>query len=171
MQDVLLYIQLIYITYNIVAYIFGESLLPTIIAVILGVDVWIHFLEHRCTRLLINLSAILIVGAICAPTSLVYPKYNFFPPNVGMGYTILVFVSLMYIISYIRCKNRPNKFIYTTIAVGLIIGGILIVFSNMRLPLNESILDTIPLVILMVVYSGMFLYITLFGVFTIVDIK
>mmetsp|Transcript_19538 Transcript_19538/g.24116 ORF Transcript_19538/g.24116 Transcript_19538/m.24116 type:complete len:335 (+) Transcript_19538:30-1034(+) len=123
-----------------VTYYFGEALLPSMIAVILGLDLWIHVMQDLGKRLFINLIAIFIVGGICAPSSYyVYANEKNNPQYIqtnalmiiAIGYIILFAVSLVYIISYIIYRNALSKCFMKVIGIALIVGGIVIFYGNM----------------------------------------
>ena len=159
-----------YIYRNIVTYYFGEVLLPPMISVILGLDLWIHIMQNHGKRLFINLIAIFVVAGICAPSSYYvyaneknnseYVQTNA-PIIIAIGYIILFAVSLVYIVSYIVYRNTLSKCFMKVIGIGLIIGGIVIFYGNMS---DNYGLETYAWMTLIFGYSRTLIYLYSFNI-------
>ena len=108
---------------------FGEAMLPSVAAILLGLDIWIHFMQDERKRLLCNLLNICIVSAFCQVTYLASidattSAYEL----VAIGYAMLFVISLIYINVWLfqccKCDCQDNVLIRIIIGALLIIAGI-----------------------------------------------
>ena len=112
---------------------FGEAMLPSVAAIILGLDLWIHFMQDEWKRLLCNLLNICIVSGLCEAVYYTWADSDFTTSDsfatIAVGYTILFVVSLIYIILWLfqccTCDCKDTECPRIIVAVALIIGGIL----------------------------------------------
>mmetsp|Transcript_1078 Transcript_1078/g.1429 ORF Transcript_1078/g.1429 Transcript_1078/m.1429 type:complete len:321 (-) Transcript_1078:56-1018(-) len=112
---------------------FGEAMLPSIAAILLGLDLWIHFMQDEWKRLLCNLLNICIVSGLCEAVYYTWADSDLTTSDsfacIAVGYTILFVVSLVYIILWLfqccTCDCKDTACIRIIVAVGLIIGGVL----------------------------------------------
>eukprot|EP01083_Nonionella_stella_P017314 48419_1 len=121
---------------------FGEALLPSGTAIVLGVDVFMHLFDKESHRLAINLAILFVVSAMCSVT---YYNSSGITDDVhsvveglqssdsyawiATGYAIIWCTSLLYIVLYIctccTCNCKDTWCARLIHAIGLIAGGIL----------------------------------------------
>lgn len=124
---------------------FGEALLPSTCAFLLGLDVFMHLFDHEGHRLAFNLLTIAVVSFLTGPCYYTLSQdeddvsilnfVGFFPYNsdsyawIATGYMVLGCFSVIYVALYIctccTCDCKDNRLVRLLMALGLIVGGVL----------------------------------------------
>ena len=126
---------------------FGEAFLPSMTAILLGLDVFMHLFDDEAKRLFTNLGNLWIVSAVTAPVyymlsdnddqswaniifaGAAYPINSDGYPWIATGYMIIFGFTLAYIVLYIctccTCNCKDTACIRLLMALGLIVGGVL----------------------------------------------
>lgn len=126
---------------------FGEALLPSMTAILLGFDVFMHLFDDEAKRLATNLLNLVVVSAMAGPVYyllsdksdsttwdnavlyLIMPidsdAYNY----IATGYLVIFCFAFAYVVLYIctccTCDCKDTRFIRLIMALGLIAGGVL----------------------------------------------
>jgi len=122
---------------------FGEALLPSACAFLLGLDVFMHILDDESNRLASNLLMIAVVSFMTGPiyytlsedADSVTISTGFYPYNsdaypwIATGYMVLGVCCVVYVFLYVfkccTCDCKDSKVVRLLMALGLIVGGVL----------------------------------------------
>jgi len=110
---------------------FGEALLPSACAFLLGLDVFMHILDDESNRLASNLLMIAVVSFMTGPIYYTLSEDSDFDayPWIAAGYMVLGVCCVVYVFLYVfkccTCDCKDSKVVRLLMALGLIVGGVL----------------------------------------------
>jgi len=122
---------------------FGEALLPSACAFLLGLDVFMQLFDSEGTRLALNLLMIAVVSLMAGPIYYTltedsdsitvstgwYPYNSDAYPWIATGYMLLGVFCVVYVFLYVfqccTCDCKDSKVVRLLMALGLIGGGVL----------------------------------------------
>jgi len=122
---------------------FGEALLPSATAILLGIDVFVHLFDDEASRLASNFACLCVVAFMTCPVYYIMAQDSddsndasqYIPINsdaygwIATGYAVVFWFALLYVILYIctccTCDCKDTRCVRVIMALGLILGGIL----------------------------------------------